>query len=74
MKKCSEDCIRFNYSCANDKCRHWIDYEDEKNCSLISVHINGPMTLMQIAERLNISFVRVAQIEKKALKKLSKVI
>ena len=74
MRKCARECLIYNQCCAQTECRHWINYEEEKNCSLISVEVNGPMTLMQVAERLNVSFVRVSQIEKKALKKLSKVL
>jgi DNA-directed RNA polymerase sigma subunit (sigma70/sigma32) len=50
----------------------WIDYEDEMNCSLISIYQNGPMTLRQVGERLGISFARVKQIEESALIKLKR--
>tara|TARA_Y100000034_G_C6735449_1_gene326101 strand:+ start:472 stop:627 length:156 start_codon:yes stop_codon:yes gene_type:complete len=41
------------------------------NCALIAVEKNGAMTLREIADRLEISFVRVKQIQDKALLKLS---
>ena len=50
----------------------WIDYEEDQNCSLVSIYENGAMTLEEVAKRMKISFVRVSQIEKKALEKLSK--
>ena len=50
----------------------WIDYEGDQNCSLVSIYQNGKMTLEEVAKRMHISLVRVSQIEKEAMKKLSK--
>tara|TARA_B100001059_G_C17797879_1_gene564230 strand:- start:319 stop:489 length:171 start_codon:yes stop_codon:yes gene_type:complete len=50
----------------------WIDYPDEKNCTLISVNENDSMTLREIGERIGISFARVKQIEQKALSKIKR--
>jgi hypothetical protein len=72
LKACSRVCLELNESCPNDDCRMWIDYEDELNCSLISIYQNGPMTLRQVGERLGISFARVKQIEESALIKLKR--
>ena len=72
MKECATKCMDTATPCMNLDCRQWIDYEKEHNCTLISVFINGPMTLRQIAERMGISFARVKQIETSALKKLRK--
>ena len=36
----------------------------------MAIYENGPMTLREIGERLGISFARVKQIEKAALKKI----
>ena len=72
MPECSRGCLSSGESCSEDGCRYWIDYSEEQNCSLISVYLNGSMTLKQISERLDISLVRVSQIEKKAVKKLFK--
>ena len=69
MKECCDCCIANNVGCPIEKCRYWIDYEDDLNCSLIAVSKNGSMTLREIAERLGISFVRVKQIQDKSLKK-----
>ncbi len=60
------------YVCTNKECRNWIDYPEDNNCVLEAVRKNGNMTLEQCAKRLNISLVRVSQIEKQALLKLSK--
>ena len=64
----------------NEKCEHcngernrcWIDYPEDNNCIYVSIEKNSAMTLQEIAARLGISFVRVSQIEKQAIKKLSK--
>ena len=72
LVSCAKHCIETESKCVNLKCRLWIDYEQEHNCTLISVHENGRMTLREIGDRLGISFARVKQIETQALKKLRK--
>tara|TARA_B100000989_G_scaffold295257_1_gene275923 strand:+ start:3472 stop:3687 length:216 start_codon:yes stop_codon:yes gene_type:complete len=52
--------------------RDWIDYPEDDNSVNTAVLKNGAMTLEEVAKRLGISLVRVSQIEKQALKKLSK--
>lgn len=52
--------------------RCWIDFPEDDNCINVAIEKHGAMTLDQIARRLGISLVRVSQIEKQALKKLSK--
>jgi hypothetical protein len=69
---CSRECIRDNKACSKDSCRMWVDYEIDQNCSLVSIYQNGKMTLEEVAKRMKISLVRVSQIEKEAIKKLSK--
>ena len=59
---CSKKCQETQTSCPIQDCKHWIEYEDEYNCSLVSIYENGPMTLRQIAERLHLSFARIKQI------------
>jgi len=58
--------------CSEEPCRCWIDYPEDDNCINVSIEKHGPMTLQEVAKRLGISLVRVSQIEKQALKKLSK--
>ena len=70
---CSKKCIELNHGCHIKDCKHWRSYEEECNCSLVSIYINGNMSLHQIGERLDLSFVRISQIEKKALKRLKLV-
>ena len=70
IKECAELCIKHKVGCPNKSCRMWIDYEEDFNCTNIAIKKNGNMTLRQIAERESLSFIRIQQIEKKALKKL----
>jgi len=72
LPECAKLCLSTGETCPNKDCRMWIDYETEQNCSLVSIYQNGAMTLEEVAKRLEVSFVRVSQIEKQALKKLSK--
>ena len=58
--------------CGGPKERCHIDYPEDDNCSNVSIFKYGAMTLQEISKRLGISLVRVSQIEKQALKKLSK--
>ena len=52
--------------------RDWIDYPEDENSVKTAIKKHGAMTLEEVAKRLGISLVRVSQIEKQALKKLSK--
>ena len=61
-----------NKDCSEENCRCWIDYPEDNNCILESIEKNGKMTLAEVAKRLGLSIVRVSQIEKQAIKKLSK--
>ena len=72
LPECSKGCLKSGTDCDKADCRMWINFEEDLNCSLISIYKNGALTLEQCAERLGVSFVRVSQIEKQALNKLSK--
>jgi len=70
MRECSTKCMDNATPCEQKECKHWIDYGEDLNCTLIAVEKNGEMTLREIADRMGVSFVRVKQIQDKALKKL----
>ena len=72
LSECSKACIRCNVSCPIKDCREWIRHEDDLNCTSIAVRKNGAMTLREVADRLDVSFVRVKQIEDKVLQKVQK--
>jgi hypothetical protein len=61
-----------NKECSEENCRCWIDYPEDNNCIYEAIRKHGNMTLDETSKRLGISLVRVSQIEKHALKKLSK--
>ena len=74
LKQCAKLCIEEDLICPkeNADCRHWIDYKKDNNCVLCTIEKNNckSLTLRETAERLNLSFVRVKQIEDAALKKI----
>ena len=70
---CVASCKACDVACPNSDCEHWMDYEEDLNCSLVAVEkYPSGLTLREVGERLHISFVRVCQIEKAALQKLKK--
>jgi peroxiredoxin len=68
--KCYDVCSKNNSCCNKEECRYWVEYGEDLNCTILAVNKNGSMTLREVADRLNISFVRVKQIEDKAFTKL----
>lgn len=77
ITECAKTCQRLNTSCPNSDCRLWIDYEEEYNCSLISIEEKTKdgsekgLTLHEVADRLGINYLKVRQIEINAIKKLT---
>jgi hypothetical protein len=69
---CKDFHQKHNCPCRKKECRYWIDYDEDLNCSLVTVDKHKELTFREIAERLHVSFVRVQQIQVQALKKLSK--
>ena len=69
---CAQQCLKNKECCFADNCRYHIDYEDEFNCSMISIYENGALSLREIAKREGLSFARIKQIQDKALVKLQK--
>lgn len=75
MIDCVKECRDNNKPCENKQCRKWIDYEEDLNCCLVTIedNKNDGLTLHETAKRVGLSFVRVRQIEKQAVAKLSKL-
>lgn len=67
---CVEACSELDVECPNKECGSWIEYPKDLNCMNIAIEKNGAMTLRQVAERLNYSFVRIKQIEDEAKEKI----
>lgn len=69
---CAQQCLKDKECCEAEKCRYFIDFEDEFNCSLISIYKNGSLSLREVAKREKLSFARIKQIQDKALVKFKK--
>ena len=72
LSACARQCMAKQAPCNEKGCRLHIDFQEEYNCTLISIYENGNMTLREVGDRLGISFARVKQIESAALQKLKK--
>ena len=57
--------------CEESNCRHFLDSEVHRNCSILAAQ-EGPMTLQEIGDVFGVSRMRICQIEKNILKKLRK--
>ncbi len=77
LPECAQKCKKLNVGCPNNSCRMWIDYEQDKNCCLVSIEEKGKdgsdkgLTLHEVADRLKINYLKVRQIEINAIRKLS---
>jgi hypothetical protein len=69
---CAQQCLKDKECCDATQCRYHIDYEEEYNCCLITVHVNGPLSLREVAKREGLSFARIKQLQDSALFKLKK--
>ena len=72
MRECAKGCLKGRNACEEEKCRMWIDYKEDLNCTLICVAKHGRLTLNEVAKRMSLSIVRIKQIQDKALQKLQK--
>ena len=72
-KTCFEAQEKYKVSCDQKSCRHWIEYEEDLNCSIVCArkHDNG-LSVREVAKRIGVSFPRISQIEKAVFKKLAK--
>jgi hypothetical protein len=67
---CDEICEKDNVSCNNFECDNFIDYEDDLNCVLVCARKNGPLTLEETSKRLGVSYVRIKQLEDRAIARM----
>tara|TARA_Y100001970_G_C14106511_1_gene788429 strand:- start:562 stop:792 length:231 start_codon:yes stop_codon:yes gene_type:complete len=68
--KCFEICEKRSKPCKKLNCRYWINYNNSNNCTILAAR-EGPMTLQKIGEIFDVTRMRVCQLEKKILKKIS---
>ena len=74
MRECAKSLMEYNVSCPCKKCRLWIDYKKDSNCTLIAVKKQKTMTLREVADRLGVSFVRVKQIQDQVSRKVVRLL
>jgi len=67
---CDETCEKDNVPCNNFECNNFIDYEDDLNCVLVCARKNGPLTLEETSRRMGVSYVRIKQLEDRAIAKM----
>ena len=73
MNRCAQECFRKKEKCKIKECRLWINHGKDLNCTLVAINNSkGPMTLDEVSKRLNLSLVRIKQIQDKAIQKLKK--
>ena len=71
--KCFEAQELFCKPCKNKECRYWINHKNSFNCTVVAAK-GGPMTLQEIGEIFGVTRMRICQLEKKILKKMTSII
>lgn len=59
--------------CKKTDCRMWVNLKESQNCTIIAAQA-GPKTLQEIGEIFDVTRMRICQIEKIVLDKLSRSI
>ena len=70
--KCFEKCNILQKPCENNSCRYLIENKEFMNCTIVAAK-EGPMTLQQIGDIFGVTRMRICQLEKKILKKISSI-
>ena len=69
---CFEVQEKWRLPCDQESCRNFMNYEDDLNCAVVCSRKNeNGLSLREVAERMNVSFPRISQIEHGAFKKLN---
>ncbi len=70
MMKCFNAHMKYQSPCSKKNCRYWIDFKSCQNCTILASR-KGPLTLQEIGNIFGITRMRVCQLEKRILKKIS---
>tara|TARA_Y100000361_G_scaffold153876_1_gene177019 strand:+ start:81 stop:356 length:276 start_codon:yes stop_codon:yes gene_type:complete len=68
--KCIEEVKKCGTPCRFNRCRYWMEYKEDLNCSMIAIEKHGEMSLSQIAQRLGVTIPMVFHTERNAAQKL----
>ena len=69
--QCYEVHEKWQVSCDQSQCRNWMDFEGDLNCTMVCARkYPAGLRLREVAERMQVSFPRISQIEHGAFKKL----
>jgi hypothetical protein len=74
MKKCSQKCVELQTECPNTDCRYWVEHQQSLNCCFVAIDQNGEMDLRTIGNIMGVSFVRIKQIQDKAITKINRAL
>lgn len=74
MKKCTQKCIELKTECPNIDCRYHVEHQESLNCTFIAIDKNGEMDLRTVGDIMGVSFVRIKQIQDKAIHKINKAL
>ena len=67
---CFKEHQKHDRPCIKKSCRHWISCGKFQNCSINAAN-KGPLTLQEIGDIFGVTRMRICQIEKTVIKKLS---
>jgi DNA-directed RNA polymerase specialized sigma subunit len=71
---CFEVHEKWQVECDQTKCRNWMDFEGDLNCAVVCARkYPAGLSLREVAERMNVSFPRISQIEHGAFKKMKEM-
>lgn len=60
-------------ACQNKACRQWIKCSESQNCTIIASK-KGPMSLQEIGDIMGVTRMRICQMEKRIVQKISDLI
>ena len=70
IMKCFEMHDFHKIECQNKSCRQWIKCRDNQNCTIVASK-KGPMSLQEIGDIMGVTRMRICQMEKRIIQKIS---